>query len=104
MKAKSVGIVPVVLLAMSLGLANLSRVNAQAPSAGTPQGQELKDLRDAKKADWEQANDNRGTVKGPLLVKYEDKVEKLQSLIKRMKKGQQVPEDEVESALKPVVE
>lgn len=104
MEIKSVGIVSVAVLAMSLGLASVSSVSAQAPSPGSQQGQELKDLRAAKKADWEQANDNRGTVKGPLLVKYQDKVEELQSLIKKMKKGQQVPEGEVENALQPVVQ
>ncbi|MBV8137662.1 MAG: hypothetical protein JO121_18850 [Deltaproteobacteria bacterium] len=103
MKTKFIALIPVVGFAMSLVPSLVNSVNAQTSSNTPQQSEELKDLRGAKNADWQQADDNRGTVKGPLLSRYEEKVDHLQSLIKRIKSGQQVSSDEIDEALKPVV-
>jgi hypothetical protein len=102
MKNGFIAIIPVVGFAMSLVSTPVSSANAQTSSSTSQQIEEMKDLRATKKADWHEANDNRGTVKGPLLSSYEDKVNELQSLIKRIKNGEQLPSNEIDEALKPV--
>jgi hypothetical protein len=103
MKVRSIGVLSVIAVAMSVTPVWAGSVGVPRPAAIDVRSAQIDQLEQVKEQQWREANANRATVKGPLLVRYIDKQAQLQDLINRIQTGQQVSPTEIDQAVQPVV-
>jgi hypothetical protein len=99
MKIRTIGVLSVVGLAMSItpiwaGPVGVQRSGSSDQQSGTLAQLEAKQEQVSHKASGPNA-------KGPLLVHYMDRQAQLQDLINRIQSGQPVSPDEIDQALQP---
>jgi hypothetical protein len=99
MKVRTIGVLSILGVAMSITPILAGPVGLQRSSSTEQQAGEVAYLQALKDQQSREAMANPGTVKGPLLVRYMDKQAQLQDLINKIQSGQQVSPYEIDQAL-----
>jgi hypothetical protein len=101
MKIRTVGVLSIASLAMSVMPLWAGPVGVQRSPSAEQQAGEVAYLQSIKDQQAREAMANPGTVKGPLLVRYMNKQAQLQDLINRIQRREQISPYEIDEALQP---
>jgi hypothetical protein len=99
MKIRTIGILPLFGVALSITPAWAGPVGVQRSSSAERQSALVAQLEARQEQDWREAQ--RSHARGPLLVRYMDRSARLQDLMNRIQAGEQVSPDEIDQALQP---